>query len=572
VRFAMFKKFASYYRNHMGLFILDMTCALIIAGIDLIFPSALKIIIDDYIKNNLLNKIYVLGAILLGAYILRAILSFVLGYWGHMMGARIERDMRRDLFRKYQELDFQFFDDNKTGVLMSNLTTHLHDISEMSHHVPEDAFISAVLFFGSFVFLMFINPHLTLIIFAFVIIQLVFAFTRRIRMLASFRTVRTTQGELNSQIESSIEGIRLTKAYNNEDFEVNKFGVINKDYERSWNDAYLQLGIFNAGNEFFAEITNLALLIIGGIFVFKKEIEYTDFIQFFFYINLLTRPINRLLQMMQQTQQGISGFEKFYNIINITPAIVSKPEALKLNEPKGDIRFVNASFAYEAGREDILKDFNLHIKPGQKIGLIGETGVGKSTISKLIPRFYELNSGQLLIDEIDVKDYDVQSLRNAIGHVQQDVFIFYGTIMDNILFGRPEATMDEVIQAAKQANIHEFIMSLEKGYDTVTGERGVKLSGGQQQRIAIARLFLKNPSILILDEATSSLDNATEHMVQEAFDLLAKNKTAIIIAHRLTTIRDCDLIVVLGRNGIIEMGSHDQLIALNGTYKKLLQQ
>jgi ATP-binding cassette subfamily B protein len=391
-------------------------------------------------------------------------------------------------------------------------------------------------------------------------------------MLASFRTVRTTQGELNSQIESSIEGIRLTKAYNNEDFEVNEFGVINKEYERSWNDAYLQLGIFNAGNEFFAEITNLALLVIGGIFVFTQKIKYTDFFEFFLYINLLTRPINRLLQMMQQTQQGISGFEKFYHIINITPMIISDPEALKLIHPKGDIKFVNASFAYEEGREDILKDFNLHIKPGQKIGLIGETGVGKSTISKLIPRFYDLNSGQLLIDDIDVKNYDLHTLRNAIGHVQQDVFIFYGTIKDNILFGRPDATMDEVIQAAKQANIHDFIMSLEKEYDTVTGERGVKLSGGQQQRIAIARLFLKNPSILILDEATSSLDNATEHMVQEAFNLLAKGKTAIIIAHRLTTIRDCDQIVVLGKNGIIEQGTHDELLSINGTYKKLLQQ
>lgn len=568
----MFKKFASYYYNHRHLFFIDMICALMIAGIDLIFPAATNTILRVYIPEGMYRTVFMLAGALLIAYIVRAFLSFVVGYWGHKMGARIERDMRLDLFKKYQELDFQFFDENKTGILMSNLTNHLHDISEMSHHVPEDAFISTVMLIGSFIILAFTNLYLTLIIFGVMLIQIIFALNRRKKMLDSFRLVRTTHGELNSQIESNIEGIRLTKAYNNENYQLKNFGKINKSYEESWGDAYLQLGFFGAGNEFFAQITNLALLVSGSLFVIYTDLDPLDLIQYFLYINFLTKPINRLLSMMQQIQQGVSGFEKFYYIMNLTPNIKSGLDAIELNNPKGDIKFINACFAYEEGREDVLKDFNLHIRPGQKIGLIGETGVGKSTISKLIPRFYELNSGEILIDDVNIKAFDVYSLRNSIGHVQQDVFIFYGSIKDNILFGRPDATMEEVIMASKQANIHDFIMSLEDGYDTITGERGVKLSGGQQQRIAIARLFLKNPAILILDEATSSLDNATEQMVQSAFNLLAEDKTAIIIAHRLSTIRHCDQIVVLGKNGILEQGTHDELYQLKGVYYRLLEE
>jgi ATP-binding cassette subfamily B protein len=549
-----------------------MICAFIIAIIDLIFPTATNTILKEYLPEGKYREVFIFAGVLLIAYLIRAFLSFVVGYWGHKMGARIERDMRFDLFKKYQELDFQFFDENKTGVLMSNLTNHLHDISEMSHHVPEDAFISSVMLIGSFTILAFTNLYLTLIIFGVILIQIIFAVNRRKKMLNSFRVVRTTHGELNSQIESNIEGIRLTKAYNNENYQLKKFGKINKSYEESWGDAYYQLGFFSAGNEFFAQITNLTLLVSGSLFVIFADLDPLDLIQYFLYINFLTRPINRLLSMIQQIQQGISGFEKFYHIMNLTPNIKSNPDAIKLTSPRGDIKFIDASFAYEEGREDVLKNFNLHIKPGQKIGLIGETGVGKSTISKLIPRFYDLNSGQILFDDRDIKEYDIYSLRNSIGHVQQDVFIFYGSIKDNILFGRPDATMEEVIMAAKQANIHDFIMSLEEGYDTITGERGVKLSGGQQQRIAIARLFLKKPSILILDEATSSLDNATEQMVQSAFNLLAQNKTAIIIAHRLSTIRNCDQIVVLGKNGIIEQGNHEELYQLKGAYYNLLQE
>lgn len=573
----MFKKFAKYYLPHWKLFTIDLFCALCVAGIDLIFPSATRRILNDYIPNNEIKLVFQLGLLLLLFYILRTIFSFIISYWGHIMGARIERDMRRDLFAHLEIMDDKFFDENKTGVLMSNLTNHLHDISEMSHHVPEDFFISMIMLIGSFIILLSINVQLTLIIFSLLMVQLVFSIYRRKKMLASFRNVRSTHGELNSRIESSLAGIRLTKAFNNEDFEINKFANINHSYETCWNEAYKQMGIFSSGNELISSLVNLTLLMIGGLFVYQgNKIDGNDLLTYFLYINFLTRPINRIVQMMQQIQQGISGFEKFYTIMNIQSGIVSKDNAIVLKEPLGKIEFKDVTFSYteETNNEEhhhhILKNFNLLIKPGQKIAIIGETGVGKSTISKLIPRFYELNGGQILIDDIDIKDYELYSLRHNIGHVQQDVFIFYGTIKDNILYGKPNATMDEVISASKKANIHDFIINLEDGYDTITGERGVKLSGGQKQRIAIARLFLKQPQIIILDEATSSLDNETERLVQASFDELAAGKTSIIIAHRLSTIRYCDEIIVLGSNGIIEKGSHDDLITKEGIYKRLL--
>ena len=574
----MFKKFARYYLPHWKLFVLDLFSALCVAGIDLIFPSATRRILNEYIPNKEIHLLWQLGILLLVFYVIRTIFSFIINYWGHIMGARIERDMRRDLFAHLETMDDKFFDENKTGVLMSNLTNHLHDISEMSHHVPEDFFISIIMLVGSFIILMLINVRLTLIIFALLMVQLSFAINRRKKMLASFRSVRSTHGELNSRIESSLAGIRLTKAFNNEEFEIEKFESINHSYETCWNDAYKQMGIFSSGNEFISSLVNLTLLIVGGLFVYRGDsIDVNDLLAYFLYLNFLTRPINRIVSMMQQIQQGLSGFEKFYSIINIRPSIVSKTDAVILDNPLGKIEFRDATFSYLEETEDlekhhhVLKNFNLLIKPGQKIAIIGETGVGKSTISKLIPRFYDLNSGQILIDDVDIKDYELYSLRRNIGHVQQDVFIFYGTIKDNILYGKPNATMEEVITASKRANIHDFIMTLESDYDTITGERGVKLSGGQKQRIAIARLFLKQPQILILDEATSSLDNETERLVQTSFDELAAGKTSIIIAHRLSTIRYCDEIIVLGSEGIIERGSHDDLMIKDGIYKKLLR-
>lgn len=573
----MLKKFLSYYKPHLGLFIIDTICALTIAGIDLIFPLGTKYLLNEENLNVITeNKNYqiviYIGFFLFILYVVKLLLSFVISYWGHIMGARIERDMRLDLFKKFQTMDYQFFDENKTGVLMSNLTNHLHDISEMSHHVPEDLITSFTMLIGSFVILMTINIYLTLIIFVFIAILIVFSLLRRRKMLDGFKQVRTVHGELNSQIESSIAGIRLTRAFNNEDYEINKFSGINEMYEKSWDNAYRQMGIYASGNDFLLSVLNLVVLIAGALFViFNLGVNTNDLLAYFLYISFLTRPIAKLVNSMQQTQQGLSGFSKFFNLVNIVPTIQSKEDAIIMNNPKGDILFNNATFSYYEDSNHVLNQFTLHIEAGKRIAIIGETGVGKSTISKLIPRFYDLNSGEILIDSINVKDYELNSLRDSIGHVQQDVYIFYGTIKENILYGCPNATDEEVINAAKQANIHDFILTLDQGYDTITGDRGVKLSGGQKQRIAIARLFLKNPKILILDEATSALDNETERIVQAAFDKLAEGKTIIIIAHRLSTIRNADEIIVLGKDGIIEQGSHIELLHKNGKYASLLQ-
>jgi ATP-binding cassette subfamily B protein len=391
-------------------------------------------------------------------------------------------------------------------------------------------------------------------------------------MLDAQRIVRKTHGELNSKIENSISGVRLTKAYNNEDFEMERFENINDEYADSASLAYKEMGIFHVGNQFFLNMLNLLLLVVGGLFVFYKLIDYVDLFTYYLYISFLTRPINRLISMIEQIQRGTSGFERFYQIMLIEPKISSDDLAINLEEPKGKIEFKNVNFNYGKDKNQVLKNFNLLINPGEKIGLIGETGVGKSTISKLIPRFYDVNGGEVLIDGLNVKEYDVYSLRRAIGHVQQDVFIFYGTIRDNILYGNPEASDYEMIEACKKAKIHDFIMSLEEGYLTLAGEKGVKLSGGQKQRIAIARLFLKKPKIVVLDEATSALDNITERLIQEAFDELIKDKTAIVIAHRLSTIMNADRIIVLGNQGIIEMGNHQELMDLQGEYYRLMNE
>lgn len=564
----MFKRFIRYYKNHLGLFILDMICATLVAAIDLVFPLVTSLMTKNYIPNKMIDKVFLVGGCLLALYLFRLVLQYVISYWGHMMGTLIEKDMREDLFKKYETLDYQFFDDNKVGSLMSNLTNHLRDVSEMSHHAPEDLFISLIMLVGSFIILIGINPILTLAIFALVIVEIIFCLTRRRKQLASFRGVRKFHGELNSRVESSISGIRLTKAFANESYENKKFKKTNDEYQDSWKEAYKQMTIFNCGNEFLIELTNVVLLVLGGYLVFTDRLLIADLLTYFLYINYLTKPINRLMAMMQQLQQGFAGIETFHEIMEIKPDIKSPEDGIKDKNIEGNISFVNASFRYKE-QDDILTNFNLEIKKGEKIAIVGETGVGKTTISKLIPRFYDLNQGQLLIDGLDIKELDLSLLRNSIGYVQQDVFIFYGTIEENIRYGKTNATFEEVVEAAKNANIHDFIMTLPDGYQTVTGERGVKLSGGQKQRISIARLFLKNPPIIILDEATSSLDNITEKLIQEAFDRLLTNKTSIIIAHRLTTIKNSDRIIVLGKEGIIEEGTHNELIKQEGYYNKL---
>lgn len=565
----MFKKFISYYRNHLGLFILDMIAALLMAGIDLVYPYFTGIFMDDYIPNGKIQSMVIVSLTLLILFIIRLICSHIVNYWGHIMGCKMEFDMRQDLFKKFQSLNFSYYDENKTGVIMSRLVGDLRDITELAHHGPEDIFISLIMIIGSFIILFNINAVFTLSIFPIIILIIIFSMWRRNAMMQGFRATRKTQGEINAQIESSIGGIRLTKSFANEDYEYNKFTENNLNYANSWKNALFQMSIFSSGNTFLIDILNLILLIMGGILVYKNTLTFGDFTAFLLYINFLIKPIQRLINFMQQFQTGWAGFERFYEIIQLEPKIKSKENAIYLNNPKGNIIFNHVNFKYEANEEHVLTDFNINIESGKKIALVGESGVGKSTISLLIPRFYDVTSGEILIDDINIKDYELSSLRKNIGHVQQEVYIFYGNIRDNILYGNPQATEEEIIIAAKKARIHDFIMSLENGYDTIVGERGVKLSGGQKQRIAIARVFLKNPAILILDEATSALDNITEMLIQEALEDLTKGRTSIIIAHRLSTIKEADEILVLSKNGISERGTHEELLNKQGYYAEL---
>ena len=565
----MFKKFISYYRNHLGLFILDMIAALLMAGIDLVYPYFTGIFMDDYIPNGKIQSMVIVSLTLLILFIIRLICSHIVNYWGHIMGCKMEFDMRQDLFKKFQSLNFSYYDENKTGVIMSRLVGDLRDITELAHHGPEDIFISLIMIIGRFIILFNINAVFTLSIFPIIILIIIFSIWRRNAMMQGFRATRKTQGEINAQIESSIGGIRLTKSFANEDYEYNKFTENNLNYANSWKNALFQMSIFSSGNTFLIDILNLILLIMGGILVYNNTLTFGDFTAFLLYINFLIKPIQRLINFMQQFQTGWAGFERFYEIIQLEPKIKSKENAIYLNNPKGNIIFNHVNFKYEANEEHVLTDFNINIESGKKIALVGESGVGKSTISLLIPRFYDVTSGEILIDDINIKDYELSSLRKNIGHVQQEVYIFYGNIRDNILYGNPQATEEEIIIAAKKARIHDFIMSLENGYDTIVGERGVKLSGGQKQRIAIARVFLKNPAILILDEATSALDNITEMLIQEALEDLTKGRTSIIIAHRLSTIKEADEILVLSKNGISERGTHEELLNKQGYYAEL---
>lgn len=553
----------------MKLFILDMVCAFFISVLDLVFPVVTKNFINDYIPNGNIELLYKWTIYLAILFILRYISQYIVNYYGHVVGVRIEHDMRKDVFAHLQTLSFTYFDNNKTGHIMSRIVNDLREITELAHHGPEDLFISLVMLIGSFIILMRIEWRLTLIIFAFVPLMVWFAISKRNKMSESFRQVRKRIANVNSQLENSISGIRVAKSFTNEDYEIEKFDENNIEFKEAREASYKVMAEFMSGINFMSNILNLIVLSLGGIFVYKGYIDYGELVAYLLFVNYFLQPIRRLTEFAQQYQDGMTGFERFMEIMNIEPDIKDKEDAVELKDVKGEIEFKNVSFSYSNGKETIFSGINLDIKQGKTVAIVGPSGAGKTTLCHLIPRFYEIDEGQILIDEIDIRDIKLKSLRQNIGLVQQDVFLFTGTIKDNILYGNPEASDEEIVEAAKEASIHDFIMTLPNGYDTYIGEKGVMLSGGQKQRISIARLFLKNPPILILDEATSALDNETEIAIQKSLEELSHGRTVLVIAHRLSTIKNADEIVVLTDKGIEEKGRHEELLEKNGVYASL---
>ena len=565
----MIRQFIKYYKPHKALFIMDLAAAFSMAGIDLLFPMFSRKFVNDLIPNGNVSLMVTLSAIVFLLYLVKVGLNYIMGYWGHVLGSRIEFDMRRDLFTHIQKLEFSFFDNIKTGQLMNRLTADLNEVTELAHHGPEDLFVSIIMLVGSFILLAQINLALTLIVFFFVILTIVFSVLMRKSMMVTFRTVRSRLADINAQLESSLSGIRLSKSFANETFEIEKFHVTNNAHLHSKKDSFKAIAYYSAGNGLFIDMMTLSSMVAGGLFVYNGSINYGDLLAFLLFISFFTKPIRALIQLTQQFQSGAAGFERFLEMMNMQPKIVDALDAKPLVNTNGEIQFSNVTFAYEIAGEPVLKQFDLLIPSGKTMALVGPSGVGKTTITQLIPRFYDVQIGKVTIDGIDIRQVTLDSLRSNIGIVQQDVFLFHGSVRDNIAYGKPDASDEEIIVAAKNANIHAFILSLDEGYQSFVGERGVKLSGGQKQRIAIARVFLKNPPILILDEATSALDNENEFAIQKSIEALSAGRTTLIIAHRLSTIKNADEILVMTDRGISERGDHETLISQDGLYSRL---
>ncbi|WP_035495575.1 ABC transporter ATP-binding protein [Fusobacterium sp. oral taxon 370] len=563
----MLKKFISYYKPHKKMFFLDLLAAFLISICDLFYPILTRSILYDFIPNKKLKTIFLFLFILALIYIFKMLSNYFVGYYGHIVGVKIQADMRRDLFKHIQNMPISYFDKNQTGDIMSRIVNDLVDISELAHHGPEDVFISGILVLGSFCYLINLNVLLTCIVFFFVPILALLTISLRKRMMRAFAETRTTVGAINANLSNSISGIRVSKSFNNSKFEFKKFEEGNSKYILARKAAYFWLAVFQGGVYYIIDVLYLVMLLSGTLFTYYNKITVVDFVTYMLFVNLLITPIKRLINSVEQFQNGMSGFRRFYEIITVPQEEDGKIEVGKL---KGNIVFDRVTFRYEEN-ENIFENFSLNIKAGTNIALVGESGVGKSTICHLIPRFYEVISGKITIDGIDIKEMTLSSLRKNIGIVTQDVFLFTGTIKENIAYGKLDATDEEIYRAAKYANIHDYIITLEKGYDTQVGERGIRLSGGQKQRISIARVFLANPPILILDEATSALDSITERNIQKSLDELSEGRTTLVVAHRLTTIRKADVIIVITKDGITEMGNHDELMKLEGIYYKLNQ-
>lgn len=564
----MIKEFIKYYKPHKKLFIMDLFCAFLVSICDLFYPMITRGIINDYVPNKNLKLLIVWSIALFFIYGLKLLLNYFIQYWGHVVGVRMQADMRRKIFKHLQKLPFNYFDNNKTGVIMSRIMNDLMEISELAHHGPEDLFISLIMLIGSFIVLCTINVKLTLITFAFIPLLIWFAIKKRIKMNEAFKETRVKIGDVNASLENSIAGIRVARAFTNTKYEIEKFQIGNNSFKKAREFAYKAMAEFYSGMFFIVDLLNLIVLGIGGYFTYIGSISVGDYVAYLLYIKLFMDPIKRLINFVEQLQSGMTGFERFNELMDVEEEKDSE-NAIDIGIVKGDIVFESISFKYDDEESHVLQDLNLNIKAGQTVALVGPSGGGKTTLCHLVPRFYELDAGLIKVDGIDITSISRESLRKNIGIVQQDVFLFTGTILENILYGNPEASDEEVILAAKRANIHEFIINLPEGYDTYIGEKGLKLSGGQKQRLSIARVFLKNPKILILDEATSALDNATEMIIQKSLEELTVGRTTLIVAHRLSTIKNADEIVVLTSEGIAEKGNHKELIKNNGIYSSL---
>ena len=558
----------SYIKPHKRDFIIDMTLSLIIAVIDLVFPYVSRWAMMTLLPENIFGTFFAVMIIMFAAYILKAVFNYLVTVIGHGMGIKVEADMRTDVFNHMQRLSFDYFDKNRTGVLLSRVTTDLFEITELAHHGPENILVVTVTIAGAIIILATINPLLTLVLVALLVVCLIFSMWQRKKMQAANIEVKKKTGEINASIESSISGIRTSKAFANEEREADKFDRANEAYKKSKGKFYKAMGLFNGGIEATVGIMQVGVIAIGGLLIMRGEMGYVDLITFALYVSTFTSPVRKLMQFMEIFSQGMAGFTRFLEVMNTKPTVTDKPDAKDLPRPEGHIVYDHVSFSYDNGTE-VLKDVTVDIRPGETLALVGSSGGGKTTLCHLLPRFYDVQEGKITIDGTDIRDVTQESLHRYIGIIQQDVFLFAGTIMDNIRYGKPEASDDEVIRAAIRAGIHDEIKELPNGYQTFVGERGIVLSGGQKQRISIARIFLKNPPILILDEATSALDSVTEQFIQDSLDELSAGKTCLIIAHRLSTIRGADRIAVVEGHHIAEQGTREELLARNGKYAEL---
>lgn len=566
------KKFFSYYKPYLTLFLSVLACAFIVSAVTLVFPLLVRYITKDVLEGDLstaLSEVYWIGGLMLVLVGIQNIGNYFVDYKGHEIGARMERDMRSELFAHMQKLSFSFYDKEKTGQLMSRITNDLLLLSELYHHGPEDYMKYLVRFIGAFFILFHINAPLTIAVFCFLPFLGVFTLYFNKMLNKALRRNKERIGDVNAQVEDSLSGIRVVKSFANELVEIEKFNRENNRFLNSRKNTYKAEALLYNSFETIIQLITITVIIFGSANIVNNKLDLADLVTFLLYINFMIEPIQRLTHMSTQLQEGITGFQRFMEIMNLKPAIENKPNAITMPEVHGEIEFKQVSLRYEDHLDFVLANLSLRVQPGEYVALVGPSGAGKTTLCSLIPRFYDVTDGDVLLDGINVRDIDLQSLRNSIGIVQQDVYLFAGTVMENIRYGNPAASDEDIIMAAKHANAHDFIMSLPNGYRSEIGQRGVKLSGGQKQRLSIARVFLKNPPVLILDEATSALDNESESIVKESLESLAKGRTTLVIAHRLSTIRNAGRIIVLTEDGIVEQGTHDELIKRDGAYAHL---